>query len=165
MGREVSRKTNIEGGGLELFADLKRVLARRGGGGELRPQFTSINLPKKSLAYFSFKILSRQNEVPIKQNLSKNFFFFRMDPSVNSEVAKGMFLLLLFQLFFPKKEFSNTKFDLWQQVVKAKFVGQLAFYLPNTTNIALQPLVFFLLVNAIYSFIDQFMLQLNDEKY
>ena len=88
-----------------------------------------------------------------------------MDPSVNREVAKGMFLLLLFQLFFPKKEFSNTKFDLWQQVVKAKFVGQLAFYLPNTTNIALQPLVFFLLVNAIYSFIDQFMLRLNDEKY
>ena len=74
MGRGVSRKTNIEGGGLELFADLKRVLARKGGG-ELRPQCTSINLPKKSLAYFSFKIVSRQNEVPIKQNLSKTSFF------------------------------------------------------------------------------------------
>ena len=74
MGRGGSRKTNIEGGGLELFADLKRVLARRG---ELRPQCTSINLPKKSLAYFSFKIVSRQNEVPIKQNLIKTLLLFQ----------------------------------------------------------------------------------------
>ena len=49
--------------------------------------------------------------------------------------------------------------------MKTKFVGQLAFYLPNTTNIALQRLVFFLLVNPIYSSIDQFMSQLNGEKY
>ena len=75
MGRGVSRKTNIEGGGLELFADLKRVLARKSG--ELRPQCTSINLPKKSLTYFSFKIVSRQNEVPIKQNLIKTLLLFQ----------------------------------------------------------------------------------------
>ena len=107
MGRRVSRKTNIEGGGLELFADLKRVLARKGGGGggELRPQCTSINLPKKSLAYFSFKILSRQNEVPIKQNLSKTSFFSGWIQVSIGKSPKVCFCCFCFNYFSQKRNF------------------------------------------------------------